>query len=333
MTSGEAQPIRIGTRASRLALWQAHYVRDLLHEVTSRPVEIVHITTTGDQQQSQPLHQLGNVGVFTREVQLALLDRRADIAVHSLKDLPTIATPGLVLAGVPIRGPMFDVLVFPANRVREKLNEGANSFSLEGLAPHARIGTGSLRRQAQILFHRPDLDVLPIRGNVDTRLKKLDAGEFDALVLAAAGLHRLGFDQWPRVELAPPVLYPAVGQGAVGIECRDDDRELKELLQKLTDRPTFDAVTAERTLLNELQAGCHAPVGTWSRIENGVQHLDAVVLSLDGRQRISASASMDGVAIRTARELGRRVAGILRDAGADPLLESTRIPPNETEQS
>ena len=275
MTTDE-QPIRIGTRASQLALWQAHYVSDLLKSVTMRPIEIVHISTTGDQQQTQPLHQLGNVGVFTREVQLALLDGRADIAVHSLKDLPTIITPGLVLAGVPVRGPMFDCLVFPSTG-------DVTTLALDSLQKRARVGTGSLRRKAQLLFHRPDLDVLPIRGNVDTRLKKLDAGEYDVLVLAAAGLHRLGFAKWPRVELQPPMVYPAVGQGAVGIECREDNPSLRDLLQAITDGPTFHSVLAERQLLNEREAGCHAPVGCWSHFEKDGQHLDARVLSLDVR--------------------------------------------------
>ncbi|MEX0725653.1 MAG: hydroxymethylbilane synthase [Planctomycetaceae bacterium] len=322
MTTTDEQPIRIGTRASQLALWQAHFVSELLKQITSRPVEIVHISTTGDRQQLQPLHQLGNVGVFTREVQLALFDGRADVAVHSLKDLPTISTPELVLAGVPVRGPMFDCLVLPS--VGE-----AVSLSVESLPEKARVGTGSLRRKAQLLFHRPDLDVLPIRGNVDTRLKKLDAGEYDVLVLAAAGLHRLGFAKWPRVELSPPIYYPAAGQGAVGIECREDDRPLHELLQRITDEPTFHAVVAERALLNELEAGCHAPVGSWSRFEKGVQYLDAVVLSLDGRERISASAHIDGHEVKTPDELGRRLAALLRERGADPLLESTRMPSPE----
>ena len=196
--------IRIATRASRLAMWQAEHVVALLRQVDSTVrVEIVPLSTMGDRDQSEPLVQLGSEGVFTREVQHAVLDGRADVAVHSLKDLPTIETPGLCLAAVPERGPTADAIVFPQSRSGAK--------GLDDLPQNARVGTGSPRRRAQLLHRRPDLQFLDVRGNVETRLRKLDAGDYDALVLAEAGLTRLGLAGRISGLLQPPVMLPAVG--------------------------------------------------------------------------------------------------------------------------
>jgi hydroxymethylbilane synthase len=311
--------IRIATRASALALWQAQFVADRLRAaVPDCTVEIVEISTAGDRDTSQPLSQLGGFGVFTREVQKAVLDGRADVAVHSLKDLPTNAVAGLVLAAVPPRGSTFDVLVLPAP---DSTGHNPAVSSLETLPPSARVGTGSLRRQAQLLHFRSDLQMLDVRGNVETRLKKLDEGQYDALVLAAAGLQRLGLHERIAMELLPPLMYPAVGQGAVGVECRADDEDTRAALQQISDEPTHVAVTAERSLLADLRAGCHAPLGVSTQVENDRLSLTAVVLSPDGTQCLTASAESS---IAVAEALGRLVGDDLRRQGAQTLIDAAR---------
>ncbi len=309
--TSQQRPLRIASRASRLALWQAHYVSDLLKAQTDeRSIEIVHITSEGDRDLTSPLSEFGGLGVFTREVQKAVLDGRADLAVHSLKDLPTEQAPGLQLAGVPERGPLYDVLIFP---------QGSKPVdSLSDLPPDSRIGTGSLRRRAQLLHQRADLQMLEVRGNVETRLKKLDAGEYDALFLAEAGMVRLELlEQRSSLLLTPPKVYPAVGQGALGIECRADDEETSALLNNISHIPTKAATTAERSLLSFLRAGCHAPIGALSRIENNELQLEAVVLSGDGKELITAS---DTGSFDDAFEIGVRTAKKLIDAGASRLI-------------
>ncbi|WP_299459859.1 hydroxymethylbilane synthase [uncultured Gimesia sp.] len=309
--TSQQRPLRIATRASRLALWQAHYVADLLKKQTQdRAIEIVHITSEGDRDLTSPLSEFGGLGVFTREVQKAVLDGRADLAVHSLKDLPTEQATGLQLAGIPVRGPLYDVLIFPQN------SEGVGSVA--DLPPDARIGTGSLRRRAQLLHQRTDLQMQEVRGNVETRLKKLDAGEYDALCLAEAGMVRLELlEQRSSLLLTPPEVFPAVGQGALGIECRDDDSETATLLSEISHLPTKAATTAERSLLAFLRAGCHAPIGTLSQIEENELHLEAVVLSGDGQERITAAATGS---LADAFEIGVSVAKKLLEAGAGRLI-------------
>ena len=312
------QSLRIATRSSHLALWQADHVAQLLREISpDRTVELVHVSTAGDRDQSEPLHKLGGFGLFTREVQKYVQDGRADLAVHSLKDLPTDAGHGLTLAAVPERGSMFDVLVLPAQLTTEIDPENP----LDVLPPQARIGTGSPRRQAQLLYHRSDLNVTGVRGNVETRLRKLDEGQFDALVLAEAGLRRLNLENRISAILKPPLLYPAVGQGALGIECRSDDEETLPLLSQITDSVTFPAVKAERTLLAELRAGCHAPLGVSTSYHSNQLTLEAVVLSHDGTQRLHAEFTGerdDPVSI------GSQVAEKLRQQGAEKLVEAAR---------
>jgi len=308
------RPIRIATRSSRLALWQAEYVASLLAAaVPEVPVEIIHVSTLGDRDLSAPLSSLGVFGVFTREVQRVVLDGKADLAVHSLKDLPTDHVEGLCLGAVPVRGPVFDTLVMPANAPADS--------SWESLPEGARLGTGSLRRQAQLLHDRPDLKLLEIRGNVETRLRKLDAGEYDALVLAVAGLQRLGLAERVTQTLSPPVMFPAVGQGALGLECRSDDGWLQDILAKISDRSTMAAVTAERALLAELRAGCHAPLGVMTRSDGEQLTLEAVVLSPDGISRIHSIATRD---INSSVELGYAVAVALRSLGADALIAAAK---------
>jgi hydroxymethylbilane synthase len=308
-----AQVIRIATRASQLALWQANHVADLLRRTNPGvSVELVHVTTSGDRDRTGKLAQLGTVGVFTREVQTAVLDGRADIAVHSLKDLPTIVTEGLVLAAVPERASPFDALVLP------RREGSAPHADLQSLPRGARVGTGSLRRQAQLLHERSDLQMLDIRGNVETRIAKLDAGEYDAIVLAEAGLTRLNLGDRISIGLRPPAMYPAVGQGALGIECRGDDAQVLAALEKINAPSVLRAVRAERKLLSALEAGCHAPVGVLSEVAGERLSLDAVVLSRDGRERIIAR---DSGSADDPEAVGLKVAEKLLAQGAAPFIE------------
>ena len=302
--------LRIATRASQLALWQSNYISSLIRQVDPEVVvELVHVSTTGDRDQTETLRSLGSFGVFTREVQLSVLDGRADLAVHSLKDLPTDGPPQLTLAATPIRGLTFDALILPVAEPRR--------LSLQDLPLKARVGTGSPRRQAQIRFLRPDLQLSEVRGNVETRLRKLDEGNYDALILASAGLTRLGLGGRIHSEISPPEMYPAVGQGAVGVECRTDDTDLRTLLALITDSSTLAAVSAERSLLSTLRAGCHAPLGVQTKVEGSKIRLDAVVLPQDGHQRWMASASGE---VSDPVSLGRIVAELLRSQGVDRVL-------------
>lgn len=310
MTGPLPQRIRIATRASALALWQARHVASLLRDAAPQiPVDLVEITTTGDRVLSQPLRDFGGLGVFTREVQRAVLDDRADLAVHSLKDLPTEAAPGLTLAAIPARGDTADALVLPA--------DAADTGEPLPLPQAARVATGSPRRQAQLRHLRPDLQLVEVRGNVQTRLKKLDAGEFDAMILACAGLERLGLSDRITRRLEPPVMYHAVGQGALGLECRSDDAAVIALLQRLIDPPTWSAALAERSLLATLRAGCHAPVGVATSLNGDDLRLEAVVLSQSGESRWTASATG---ASDQPTELGQRVAGLLVAQGVAAVL-------------
>lgn len=309
-------PLRIATRASALALWQARYIAGRLQQLNpARPVELVEISTSGDRNQTDPLSQFGGVGVFTREVQRALLDGRADIAVHSLKDLPTDPVDGLTLAAVPERAPTHDALVLPAS-----VSPGASTDAavlIASLPPKARVGTGSLRRRAQLLHRRPDLALEEVRGNVDTRLRKLDEGQYDALVLAEAGLTRLGLAARITARMVPPLMYPAVGQGALGLESRTDDDATRAALAPLSDASTYTSILAERALLAALRAGCHAPLGVAVTTQAERLHLEAVVLSPDGTQRIVAD--FEGEASRPV-EAGRGLAEKLRLLGAEALI-------------
>lgn len=310
MSHSQQRPLRIATRASALALWQARHVAALIGATSPETtVEIVHVTTSGDSNQADSLRSFGGLGVFTREVQRAVLDGRADVAVHSLKDLPTEPAAGLVLAAVPEREETADALILTASHQGEA--------SLTGLPSAARIGTGSLRRRAQLLNVRPDLEFAEARGNVETRLRKLDEGQFAGLILALAGLKRLGLESRISCRLEPPVVFAAVGQGALGIECRADDAQTRALLSGV-DHPSSRArVTAERTLLAQLRAGCHAPVGADTRFTGGGMTLEAVVLSPDGRQRLIAEKNAP---IADARQLGIDVADILLRQGAEALM-------------
>lgn len=303
----ETPSLRLGTRGSPLARWQAEWVAAQL-AARGIAVQMVHISTQGDVR-TGPLGQIGGQGLFTKEIQRALLTGEIDLAVHSLKDLPTEPVPGLALAAVPPRESTADVLV-------------SNRFaSLDALPTAARVGSGSLRRKTQLLHLRPDLQLAEIRGNVDTRLRKLDEGEYDAIVLAEAGLKRLGLQARIASVIPRSIMLPAVGQGALGIETRADDARTRELLAPLDDFATHAAVRAERSLLAALRGGCLAPVGAFARIDGDELLLDSTVLSADGRQRLSASGRS---APDAAVALGARVAEQLIAQGASQLIAAAR---------
>lgn len=308
-----SRPIRLGTRSSALARWQAQWVADAL-KALGLEVELIHISTTGDVT-SGSLAQIGGQGLFTKEIQRALLANEIDLAVHSLKDLPTAPVEGLTLAAVPPREEVGDCLI------------SSRANSLQELPEKARIGTGSLRRKAQILYVRPDLVIEDIRGNLDTRLRKLDEGQYEAIVLAEAGLRRLGWAERIAAILPKSQMLPAVGQGALGLETRADDATTQAAIAPLNDMPSMLSVAAERTLLFTLRAGCLAPVGAWGRLlEDGTLQLDAVVLSGNGERRIQASAaSGKGMpTIEVASTLGQHVAEMLLAQGATELIASAR---------
>jgi hydroxymethylbilane synthase len=300
-------PLRIGTRGSRLALWQANFVADLLRPLAApREVEIVEIETTGDQLRDRSLVQISGEGVFTKEIQRAVLAGKADVAVHSLKDLPTVDTEGLLLAAVPPRGPVQDDMV---SRQYPTFDE---------LPDEAVVATSSPRRKAQILHQRSGLRVVEIRGNVETRLRKLVSENLDAIILAHAGLDRLGLGKDLFIEpLDCSWMLPAVGQGALGLECRTDDSITRNLLQKLNYRSTRLAVDAERAFLRALGGGCQMPVGVLTRIEQDDLHLRGVVLSRDGKWRLEAEGK---TGISEGEMLGQMVAQDLLSQGAQRLL-------------
>jgi hydroxymethylbilane synthase len=302
--------LSIGSRGSALALWQAEHVRGLLRERTGADATIIVIKTAGDRAVNVPFGQVGTKGMFLKELEDALLDRRIDLAVHSLKDVPTDLPAGLMLAAFLKREDVRDALV------------SRSGAKLGALPAGARVGTSSLRRQSQLRHHRPDLAVAELRGNVDTRLAKLDRGEYDAIVLAKAGLDRLGLSDRITEMLPASISLPAAGQGALTIEARADDPELLSAVRKLDHAETRASVHAERALLAALGGGCQIPIGAWARIEPGLGEaealvLDAAVLSPDGRDCLRRQAA--GRADRPI-ELGSKLAATLLAGGANRIL-------------
>lgn len=298
--------LRLGTRGSRLALWQAEWVRAAL-ERSGTAVEIVVIKTQGDAEVDRPLHQLEGTGFFTKAIEDALLDERVDIAVHSLKDLPTKFPDGLALGAVPARHDPAEALVA----------RDAAVDSLDALPQAGRVGTSSLRRLSQLRYRRPDIEVVALRGNVPTRVDKVAAGAdgLDAALLALAGLERLGLRQRVTARLDPLDLMPAPGQGALGIEIRADDRRAATALRPLHDPASHSAVAAERGLLAALGGGCQAPVGAWVDVPGS--RLYGRVTATDGSVQLTASAPLDPNRPAAAAEA---VAHLLESQGASKLL-------------
>jgi hydroxymethylbilane synthase len=298
---------RIGTRGSLLAKWQAEFVRRQILGATGVDAEIIIVKTTGDKLNQASFSEIGGQGVFIKELEEALLDEGIDLAVHSVKDVPT---------NVPSR------LCFPVicrrDDVRDCVVTAKPGQTLATLRQGARVGTSSLRRQAQLLHTRPDLDVRELRGNVDTRLRKVESGEYDAILLAKAGLDRLGLSARIAEILEPEVMMPAVGQGAIGVQARLKDEEMGAAIAPIDDFETRQSIVAERALLGALQGGCQVPLGAWARIERGELIMDAVICSPDGVAHIHKRDSADP---QQARDLGLRVAAELWNAGGGKILE------------
>jgi hydroxymethylbilane synthase len=295
--------LTIGSRGSQLALWQARWIQARIQSfgVETR-LEIIH--TTGDKITDVPLSKVGTKGLFTKEIEEALLNRSIDLAVHSLKDMPTELPDGLTLAAIPEREDPRDALI---------------GRSLASLGQGARVGTSSLRRAAQLRAIRPDLGIENIRGNLDTRLRKLDEGQYDAIVLASAGLRRLGWDNRITELIDPEVMCPAVGQGALAVETRDDGGEAQQLCKRLEHDTTRIAVTAERAVLAALGGGCQVPIGAYATVDGGNVHLRAIIVSPDGTQIIRKQ--VDGPANQAAA-MGRALGEQLLTEGGREILEA-----------
>jgi hydroxymethylbilane synthase len=300
--------LRIATRKSQLALWQAEYVRDVLLQYhPDLNVELVKMTTQGDKILDTPLAKVGGKGLFVKELEAGLISGDADIAVHSMKDVPVELPEGLHLSVICPREDPRDAFV------------SKNYASFESLPKGARLGTSSLRRQCQLAAQRPDLNIIDLRGNVNTRLQKLDAGDYDAIILAAAGLKRLGMQDRITEILSPEISLPAIGQGAVGIECRVDDDWVNELLAPLNDRDTAVRVRAERALNHRLQGGCQVPIAGYAELAHGVILLRGLVGTVDGSKIIHGEIAGQP---EDAEYLGRVLAEDLLTRGADEILES-----------
>ncbi|MDH5544829.1 MAG: hydroxymethylbilane synthase [Gammaproteobacteria bacterium] len=299
--------IRIATRKSPLALWQAEFVKARLeHFHPGVQVELVKMVTQGDKILDAPLAKVGGKGLFVKELEVGMLEGNADIAVHSMKDVPVEFPDGLHLATICEREDPRDAFV-------------SNTFSSFDELPHgARVGTSSLRRQCQIMALRPDLEIVTLRGNVNTRLQKLDDGEYDAIILAAAGLKRLGFNDRIKECIDPLKSLPAIGQGAVGIECRSDDEYINTLLAPLNHEKTSIRVRAERAMNNRLEGGCQVPIGGYAELDHGVIVLRGLVGRPDGSEIIRGDISGRP---EDAEELGRVLADDLLSRGAKEILD------------
>jgi hydroxymethylbilane synthase len=294
--------LRIGSRGSQLALWQANHVAALLRK-QGHAIEIEVIKTTGDKITSVALAKVGTKGMFTKEIEEALHDRRVDLAVHSLKDVPTELEQEFELAAIMKREDPRDAFI------------SVKFSSLDELPQGAKVGTSSLRRQCQLKAVRPDLEVFPLRGNVDTRIRKLESSEYDAIILAAAGVRRLGLETHVRSRISADVMCPAVGQGALAIEIRRGDQQTKTLLAFLNDADTHAAIDCERALLGSLGGGCQVPIGAYAEKRGGRLYLRAMVGRPDGSQILREQADgTDGV------KLGRETAQTLLWRGGDKIL-------------
>ncbi len=295
--------LRIGTRKSKLALWQANYVKERL-ESRGYSVELVLITTTGDKILDAPLAKIGGKGLFVKEIEEALLRGDIDLAVHSLKDVPMVLPEGLTLGAITEREEPFDVLISRDGRGLQELPEGA------------KVGTSSLRRQVQIKRKRPDLRVETLRGNVDTRLRKLEEGLYDAIVLAYAGVKRMGFEE--RVSQVLEDFIPAVGQGSLAIEIRQEDQRVYEAIASLDHRESRIRAECERAFLRELQGGCQVPIGAYAWIENEKLKLKAFISDLEGKRFLEGVEEGD---LHQAEQVGKKLARRLLEEGGKEILE------------
>ncbi len=301
--------IVIGTRGSKLALWQSNHIKEILEDKFDIEVELKRIKTQGDKILDVPLAKVGGKGLFVKELEVALTNKDTDIAVHSMKDVPTDLPSGLHIAAMTKRVDPRDVLI---SKTKATLME---------LPQNTRIGTSSLRRQSQIRNVRPDFQIVDVRGNLETRLRKMDEDQFDAIILAAAGVDRMGYTENITERLSPGISLSAVGQGAIGIEARIEDKEINDMLAALNHQETFNAVSAERTMMRRLEGGCQVPIGALGVTNNGTLGLSGIVASLDGktllRDKIEGPSSVP-------RALGLKLAERLLDMGAGDILKEVR---------
>ena len=302
----ESRKIRIGSRGSPLALWQANWIKDQLESQNPDiAVEIVIIKTSGDKIQDVPLAKVGGKGLFVKEIEEALLKKDVDFAVHSMKDMPIKFPFALCIASVTKRENPFDALI------------SRNNIKLNDLPKGAKIGTGSLRRASQLLHYRPDLNLIPLRGNVETRIKKLETEGLDAIILATAGLIRLGCGDKISEIISPEILLPAMGQGAVGIEARKHDVDNQILLADMDDENTHLALDAERAVVTQLEGGCNVPIGAFATIDGNEMTLRGLVASLDGKTLYKKELKGDKV---NAVALGNEMGIALLDMGGDKIM-------------
>jgi hydroxymethylbilane synthase len=305
--------LRIGTRSSELALWQTYHVKALLEaRFPGIVIDVLKIKTTGDKILDAPLAKIGDKGLFTKELEIALLDNRVDIAVHSYKDVPTLIPDGLTIAAVLEREDVHDVFI---------VNRKKSHYNFAKLPLNAMVATGSLRRKCQLLNARPDIQIAEIRGNLNTRMKKLDSSEWDGMILAKAGVIRLGLAERITDVLPFELMLPAVGQGALAIESRANDQHVQEMLRPLHHHPTAATITAERALLRYLEGGCQIPIGAFGQIIGKDIHLDAVIGSLDGKQMVRGKKTET---IFNAEQMGFDLAKELFDRGGKEILEEIR---------
>lgn len=309
--------IKIGTRGSKLALWQANWVKSKLEELNPQlTVELTVIKTKGDKILDVALAKVGGKGLFVKEIEESLLSGATDIAIHSMKDMPAVIPEGLCIGAVPLRENPADALISRDDRPLSELPEGA------------KVGTSSLRRASQLRAARPDLAIVQLRGNIDTRLNKLENGEMDAIILAAAGIRRLGFTDRITEYLPEAVMLPAVGQGALCIEIRQNDPELEALVAPLDHPETHVVVTAERAFLHRLEGSCQVPVAAHGSVENGRITLKGLVADLDGSRKITET--LEGPE-SDSEKLGTELANRLLEKGAKEILENLKANAEENE--
>ncbi len=299
--------LRIGTRGSRLALFQAHWVKERLVQISpDLPVTLMKIKTTGDKIQDAPLAKIGGKGLFVKEIEEALIQRRIDLAVHSVKDVPIELPKGLHLSAITQREDPRDALISRRGKRLDELPKGA------------KIGSSSLRRQAQLLHFRDDFELIPLRGNLETRLRKMESLGLDAIVLALAGIKRLGFEERITEIIPMEISLPAIGQGALGIETRMGDREIEDLIHFLNDLPSSTAILAERAFLKRLEGGCQVPIAAYAKIVDSILQIEGMVGTIDGRCLLRDH--MEGP-IEEAESLGMKLAEVLLDRGAREILD------------
>ena len=299
----------IGTRGSKLALWQSEYIKGLVEQITGLPVELKIIKTTGDKILDVPLSKVGGKGLFTKELEVELLAGTVDLCVHSMKDVPTELPEGLYIAAMPKRVDPRDALVSGAG------------YTLDTLPQGAKVGTSSLRRIAQVRALRPDVQIVDVRGNLDTRMKKAENGELDVVILASAGITRMGWADRISNYIPTEQMVSAVGQGAIGIEILEDDELMRDVMAKICDEETFICVSAERVVMRKLEGGCQVPIGAYAVLDGETMHMDAVVGSVAGDRILRHH--LEGPADQ-GEALGEAMVAALLELGADEILAEIR---------